>query len=271
MGVHYDDGTIAGPDPITNTAATTKEYELSIGEHIVGILVWAHEHIFAVQFITSRNRLSDYFGLNSGKNGDHGTPTLLWFENGILGAFEGNSDGWLRQIRAIWTRPVTSQEVPRIISHSYHGTARGFPFNDYEFMVHPPSARVSNVVVYTNPNVVAIQFTYRHSDNDGTISRTSEADHRGRSDIRRASRHVFTLAPDECITQVEGAVSARGLQQISFITNTGKQGGPYGNVANAARFQSRPSQPGDRVGLKFVVGKANTAEIGGLLFAWGSF
>jgi hypothetical protein len=64
---------------------------LPLGEHISDVVVWNNEEsVCAVQFVTTRGRISPHYG------GNGGTPAILSGEGGVLVSFSGKlrrSDG----------------------------------------------------------------------------------------------------------------------------------------------------------------------------------
>ncbi|CAE6428720.1 unnamed protein product [Rhizoctonia solani] len=272
IGLNYSDGTMSGLNPVDNPHGHTSTFDLAKDEHIVGILLCAGDDMYGAQFITSTGRISPLFGLTGGLNANLGTPTLLWENNAVLGAFNGTTLHYIRirQLWATWRQEMGLINVPRLFPGQYNGVATGYLFNEHEFLGDSERGYVSNVTAYTLPNGVLYGLQFTHSHKDGNFLRHSEGNLRGLS--MGASRQDFKLDEDEYIVKVSGTIHG-WIWGISFVTNKGRSSPMFGKSGVGTVFQDTPPKgiPIDKpIGLKYVIGKHITNNaVYGLLCVWG--
>jgi hypothetical protein len=150
---------------------------LSSGEHISDVVVWNNEeNVCAVQFVTTRRRISPHYG------GHGGTPAILNSEGGVLVSISGRlrrSDGkdFVRRLQvinfllllqgvtepkfqAVWRHDVSQTKHNACEKYSqYIGGAGGSPFNDWSFLGGSYSAYISRVDIKCAHEIDGIQVS----------------------------------------------------------------------------------------------------------------
>ncbi|CCO34739.1 hypothetical protein BN14_08846 [Rhizoctonia solani AG-1 IB] len=258
FSIVYVDGTIAGPYGKGKTSPMSDSLLLARGEFITDIFAWNNgSAIVAIQFTKNTHQLSPRYGIHVGW-GDLNIFTAGG--SALLGLSGSNNTNYVRQLQGVW-HSGNKQDDYRAIATSTIGTGNGTMFNDYRFLGHPPTSRISAIQYRNTAQVIAqFQVTYSSSRNGTQIKETTPI--RGTD---AGARDTWILEDDEYITQVSGRYNGTAIYRLEFTTNKGitkRIGQEFGEW-----FTVLPPKKG--MILYYLLGKT-IGYIQTLTFVWGA-
>ncbi|KAG9081566.1 hypothetical protein FS749_007570 [Ceratobasidium sp. UAMH 11750] len=240
-------------------------FSLRGGEFITEVVAWSTEGLCALQFMTSKGRMSQHYGGNGGK------PTLLSSKGGALVAFSGDlgdtDDYGIHGIQTIWRHDlIPPQLTPSHKCSEYLGGVAGEPFNDWSFLKNSMTAHVSCVRVRSGSYVHSIQATYR-GESGGKQFTSPSWPHGGSGGLE----DTFLLEPGEFITAVSGRHDDTKIIQLYFTTSRDRTSLKYGRSSGGQTFKCRApvAANGKPMRLCFITGKSS-ACLNGIMFVWAS-
>ncbi|CAE6444059.1 unnamed protein product [Rhizoctonia solani] len=214
FSIVYVDGTTAGPYGRGKTNPMPQSFLLARGEYITDIFTWNNTTgIVTIQFAKNTYQLSPRYGVNGGW-GDLTISTAGG--SALLGLSQANSSNYLRQLQGVW-HSGPKQDDYRAIATSAVGSGNGVLFNDYRFLGHPPTSRISAIRYRNTAQAIAqFQVTYSSSRNGTQIKETTPI--RGTD---AGAQDTWVLEDDEYITQVSGRYNGTAIYRLEFTTNKG--------------------------------------------------
>ncbi|CAE6495962.1 unnamed protein product [Rhizoctonia solani] len=257
ISIVYTDGALAGPHGFGKSNQISDSFALARGEFITDVFTWATaSSINAIQFIKNTTQLSARYGLHSGV----GDPNIFTAGgNGLLGLSGSFNVAQLLQLQAVWRSDVKEDEY-RIIATSTIGTGSGAMFNDYRFLGHPPTSRISSIAYRSTATVVAGFAVTYSSTRDGNETRET-------TPIRgtdAGARDIWTLEEDEYITQVKGRYSGSAVYKLEFTTNKGNTK----KIGQEAGDWFTFAPPHNDMVLYYMIGKS-AGYMQTMTFVWG--
>ncbi|CCO34943.1 hypothetical protein BN14_09054 [Rhizoctonia solani AG-1 IB] len=241
FSIVYVDGTTAGPYGSGKTSQMSDSFLLARGEYITDIFAWNNGgFIITIQFAKNTYQLSPRYGVHIG--------------------WGSNNSNYVRQLQGVW-HSGSKQDDYRAIATSTIGMGNGTMFNDYRFLGHPATSRISAIQYRNTAQAIAqFQVTYSSSRNGTQIKETTPI--RGTDP---GARDTWNLEDDEYITQVSGRYNGTAIYRLEFTTNKGitkRIGQEFGEW-----FTVLPPKKG--MILYYLLGKT-VGYIQTLTFVWGA-
>ncbi|CEL53096.1 hypothetical protein RSOLAG1IB_11228 [Rhizoctonia solani AG-1 IB] len=258
FSIVYVDGTTAGPYGSGKTSQMSDSFLLARGEYITDIFAWNNGgFIITIQFAKNTYQLSPRYGVHIGW-GDLNVFTAGG--SALLGLSGSNNSNYVRQLQGVW-HSGSKQDDYRAIATSTIGMGNGTMFNDYRFLGHPATSRISAIQYRNTAQAIAqFQVTYSSSRNGTQIKETTPI--RGTDP---GARDTWNLEDDEYITQVSGRYNGTAIYRLEFTTNKGitkRIGQEFGEW-----FTVLPPKKG--MILYYLLGKT-VGYIQTLTFVWGA-
>ncbi|KAF8748031.1 hypothetical protein RHS01_11109 [Rhizoctonia solani] len=200
----YTDGAVSGPYGFGKTNKISDSFVLARGEFITDVFIWPYNGtIPAIQFIKNTTQISPRYGASSG----WGEPIISTAGGSALLGLSGSfNTAQLQQLQESSVIDVKSDDY-RAIATSSVGYGNGTMFNDYRFLGHPPTSRIS-AIEYRNTTQAIARF------------QASGKDYANAWYGCRQYRHM-ELEEDEFITQVSGRYNGTAIYRLEFTTSKG--------------------------------------------------
>ncbi|QRW23783.1 Jacalin-like lectin domain protein [Rhizoctonia solani] len=257
----YTDGAVSGPYGFGKTNKISDSFVLARGEFITDVFIWPYgASIPAIQFVKNTTQISPRYGASSGWGepiiSTAGGSALL----GLSGSFNTAQLQQLQESGAVWRSDVKSDDY-RAIATSSVGYGNGTMFNDYRFLGHPPTSRISAIEFRNTLQAIARFQASGDSTRNGTpIKETTPM--RGTD---AGNTDTWNLEEDEFITQVSGRYNGTAIYRLEFTTSKGitkRMGQEFGEW-----FTVLPPKKG--MVLYYICGKT-VGYIQTLTFVWGA-
>ncbi|CAE6467181.1 unnamed protein product [Rhizoctonia solani] len=258
ISISYIDGAVAGPYGFGKTNRMSDSFVLARGEFITDVFVWYNtSSILTIQFVKNTTQLSPRYGLHAG----WGDPTIFTAGGSALLGMSGSFNAsQILQLQGVW-RSDLKQDDYRTIATSIIGTGNGTMFNDYRFLGHPPTSRISAIQYRNTAQAIAqFQVTYSSTRDGNQIKETTPI--RGTDP---GNQDTWNLEDDEYITQVSGRFNGTAIYRLEFTTNKGitkRIGQEFGEW-----FTVLPPKRG--MVLYYLLGKT-VGYVQTLTFVWGT-
>ncbi|KAL8691868.1 MAG: hypothetical protein Q9218_002995, partial [Villophora microphyllina] len=200
--------------------------------------IWAGNMVDAIQFQTTKGRLSDKFG------GGGGAPYVFRGFNGrerALMGFRGRSANEIDAVEPIWSDTRDLGPAASIVGESKGGNG-GNQFDMLQSVGDPLKTILKSITIRSAARIDAIECIF-------TGGRSS-----GRQGGNGGGERSFELGANERIVRIEGRAGER-IDQLQFITNTERHSDVFGSGGGSS-FVWTPPSTGDNMSLLCFQGRA---------------
>ncbi|KDN36063.1 hypothetical protein RSAG8_11085, partial [Rhizoctonia solani AG-8 WAC10335] len=268
ISITYSDGITTTKHGGGGHVGAEYEFTLTTGEHIIEMLIWIEgEWLCGLQFVTSRGRCSDQYGIH------YGMPRVARRRGGILAGFLSHTKlhpefkELYHNVQGIWRRDLILR-VPKqdVVYSEYFGdrNRNGRAFNDRTLVGNSTSIHISSVEVWSGEFIDSIQFNYTDTV-DGCECKSSTTRRGGPG----GPYHRFVLEDGEHIVTVSGRHEASCIIQLCFGTNRGRTSEVFGGGKGQPFSALAPrDEGGNYFRLQYICGKSNEASLTGVMFVW---